>query len=107
MSRVVLRVVLLMLLMLMLLVAMLQEIEMCSLMNYAPEERAELQLPHLIALAEQVRTCNTHVILVGLCVAAIIACILTRMQSIRATSTCTQTCCTSSWHTNWSQRSTG
>lgn len=27
---------------------------MCSLMNYTPEERVELQLPHLIALAEKV-----------------------------------------------------
>lgn len=27
---------------------------MSSLMNYTPEERAELQLPHLIALAEKV-----------------------------------------------------
>jgi hypothetical protein len=38
----------------MLLVAMLQESEMCSLMNYTLEERVELQLPHLITLAEQV-----------------------------------------------------
>lgn len=33
---------------------MLQEAEMCSLMNYTPQERTELQLPHLIALAEKV-----------------------------------------------------
>lgn len=31
------------------------EAEMSSLMNYTPEERAELQLPHLIALAEKER----------------------------------------------------
>jgi hypothetical protein len=27
---------------------------MCSLMNYTPDERPELQLPHLIQLAEKV-----------------------------------------------------
>lgn len=31
-----------------------QEPEMCSLMNYTPEERPELQLPHLIQLADKV-----------------------------------------------------
>lgn len=46
---------------------LLQEREVCSLMNYTPQERAELQLPHLIALAERVRhsvtlTC-THLVL--------------------------------------------
>jgi hypothetical protein len=37
-----------------LVVVHVQEAGMCSLMNYTAEERPELQLPHLIQLADKV-----------------------------------------------------